>query len=244
MQGIGTQFVTPWRQLEGRFFNTQDAAQRATMSRIGEVAVALPDLRRDFGRGDPWVALLALQTGLRAFDLPMVSSWMATRRPAMPIPILIAPGPNHSASMACMWNALTAYSRGEILRDTIESLASSSEWWPGWTSSDVCNVLDHRSPSAEFGGTLSSAPVTPIGGAVISDATNAGPFAAHEGDKERTGDDDGQHEPGPSATSAVVVDGRPPSTVSTYLDPSGSRFCLLPSRPIGHRPGSHHANWR
>jgi hypothetical protein len=216
------------------FFNTQDAVRSSVLSRLGEVAIVL-DLRRDFRRGDLWATLLALQAGFRTFDLPMLSFWVDVRRPALPIPILLAPGPNHSASMTCAWNAFTAYARRKTLRDTIESLACSCEWWPGWMSSEVCDVLDRRGSFDEPDGNHRAAR-TPMDGAAASDTSGADPFASHEDGEGPISDENSQRQPDP-ARAAIARDERPLGAVTAHLDLSGSRFCLVLPERLAVDPG-------
>jgi hypothetical protein len=136
----------------GRIFNSQQAPRRQTLARMVEVAVAFR-LRRAFSfRSDPWSTFLSLQAGLLRSDLDALPRWLSSSQPPVALRQLVAPGSNHSASMACAWNALQAYRRGVVGREALGSMSRQLEWWPGWSLDDVCRAVttslpDYSSPS-------------------------------------------------------------------------------------------------
>ncbi|SDD49426.1 Sigma-70, region 4 [Belnapia rosea] len=165
----------------GWIFNTQQSARRHILSRLVEVATLLR-LRRAFSfQSDPWSTLLTLQAGLLKGDIGALPRWLSMSLPTVAIRQLVAPGPNHSASMACIWNALQAYRRGNIGRDAVSMVSRHSEWWPGWSVDEACRSCtesrpDER-PSRSFGDAPSEAspPVprdpTPVGEVRLARAT-------------------------------------------------------------------------
>lgn len=118
-------------------FNSQRAAKRSTLSRFAEIA-SLYDLRRAFAfKSDPWTTFLGLQAGLLPGDLDSLARWLGSSQPPVALRQMVAPGPNHSPSMAAAWNVLQAYRRGHVGRDAIATLSACCEWWPGWSCADA-----------------------------------------------------------------------------------------------------------
>lgn len=144
--GDGTR---PW------LFNTQDHIRRHLTFAFVHLAAHLR-LRQAFAfRADPWSTLLALQAGLLAGDLETLPRWLGSGVPPVGLRHLIAPGPNHSHTMACTWHALQAYRRRSLTRDGIELLIRHSEWWPGWTADVACQAcvtsVSYRRPDTSIG---------------------------------------------------------------------------------------------
>lgn len=133
-------------------FNSQQAPRMNTQGRLVEAAAALK-LRRAFSfRSDPWMTLLTLQAGLLPGDLDALPRWLGSSQPPVAIQQLVAPGPNHSASMACTWNTLQAYRRGRIGREAVEAVSRHSDWWPGWSPEEACRACArvlHSRPAPE-----------------------------------------------------------------------------------------------
>lgn len=129
------------QQAQDWLFNSQQAAKRATLSRFAEIACTY-NLRRTFAfKSDPWSTLLGVQAGLLPGDLSSVADWLITGRPPVALRQMIAPGPNHSASMAALWHAMLAYRRGHIGREAAVSAFQRNEWWPGWATDDALQAF-------------------------------------------------------------------------------------------------------
>ncbi len=136
---------------------SDDAVWTAILSACGEGMRGRifdsQQLRRAFSfQSDPWSSFLALQAGLLRNDLDALPRWLRSSQPPVALRQLVAPGSNHSASMACAWNALQAYRRGLVGREAVGSMARQMEWWPGWSLDDVCRTVttslpDRSSPS-------------------------------------------------------------------------------------------------
>ena len=125
-------------------FNLQGAPRQRVLSRFVETVTTLR-LRHAFScQSDPWKTLLTIQAGMLPGDARSLQNWLASGQPPSAIRQLVASGDNHSASMACTWNTLLAYRRGQVGRDAVEELARSSEWWPGWTVDEACSVRPER----------------------------------------------------------------------------------------------------
>lgn len=161
-------------------FNTQQAPRRWMLEMLVQVTTAFR-LRRAFSfQSDPWASLLALQAGLLPNDLGMLARWLSTSIPTVAIRQLVAPGPNHSASMACTWNSLQAYRRGNVGRDVISMLAEKSEWWPGWQTDEVCRSCTESLPQYErsFPALLQPKPVSQQEDLLVPTPTDK-PIVAH-----------------------------------------------------------------
>ncbi|GEM_PF-3433598 len=154
-------------------FNSQAALRQHVMSRLVEVSTVLK-LRRAFSfQSDPWSTLVTLQAGMLHKDISVLPRWLSASQPPVAVRQLVAPGLNHSTSMACIWNALQAYRRGHIRRDAIDTLSQHSDWWPGWSPDDACractaSVFDGERPPRNAGHEM----VTPQKDLVPGDASS------------------------------------------------------------------------
>jgi hypothetical protein len=125
-------------QMASFLFSTADAPRDRTISRL-VLAAQTFRLRRAFEfNADPWQSLLFLQAGILPNDLKRLPAWLSAGR-STPIAILhlVAPGPNHSRSLACLWNVFIAFRRGNIGFAVLEEMAARSPWWPGWAVDDA-----------------------------------------------------------------------------------------------------------
>jgi hypothetical protein len=125
-------------QMASFLFDTMEAPRDRTTSRFVLAARAFR-LRRAFEfKADPWQSLLVLQAGILPNDLRRLPAWLSAGRSA-PIAIrhLVAPGPNHSRSLACLWNVFIAFRRGNIGLAALDEMAARSPWWPGWAVDDA-----------------------------------------------------------------------------------------------------------
>lgn len=125
-------------QMASLLFDTMEAPRDRTTSRFILAGRAFR-LRRAFEfKADPWQSLLVLQAGILPNDLKRLPAWLSAGRSA-PIAIrhLVAPGPNHSRSLACLWNVFIAFRRGNIGLGALEEMAARSPWWPGWAVDDA-----------------------------------------------------------------------------------------------------------
>ena len=125
-------------QIASYLFDTAEAPRDRTTSRF-VLACRTFRLRRAFEfKADPWQSLLVLQAGILPNDRKRLAAWLSAGRSA-PIAIrhLVAPGPNHSRSLACLWNVFFAFRRGSIELTALEEMAARSPWWPGWALDDA-----------------------------------------------------------------------------------------------------------
>jgi hypothetical protein len=128
-------------------FNTANAPRDRTIS-VLVLAARTFQLRRAFEfKSDPWQSLLFLQAGILPNDLERLPAWLSGGRSA-PIAVrhLVAFGPNHSRSLACLWNVITAFRAGNLGLAALEEIAIRSPWWPGWTveNAGVANTEPYR----------------------------------------------------------------------------------------------------
>lgn len=130
-------------------FGPEKSPRRRMFSRLVEVAT-VHRLRRAFSfQADPWASMLTMQAGLLRKDIGSMRRWLQINHPSIAIRQIVAPGQNHSASMACTWGALYAYRRGQIGREAIETLARQSEWWPGWSVDEACLAIAEPTAASE-----------------------------------------------------------------------------------------------
>jgi hypothetical protein len=122
----------------GAWFHTPTQPTVGLRSALVEAATKF-GLRHTFSfASDPWSTLVALQAGILPRDISLLAHWLSTSQPTVAMRQLIAPGPNHSASFALLWNVLVAFRRGRLGRAEVEAVAETSEWWPGWFTGDAC----------------------------------------------------------------------------------------------------------
>jgi hypothetical protein len=134
----GTIYSSCGTALRGGWFYTPTSPTVGLRSALVEAATRF-GLRHTFSfASDPWSTLMALQAGILPRDMSLLAHWLSTSQPTVAMRQLIAPGPNHSASFALLWNVLVAFRRGRLGRAEVEAVAETSEWWPGWLVGDAC----------------------------------------------------------------------------------------------------------
>ena len=130
--------------LGGAWFHTPMQPTVGLRSALVEAATKF-GLRHTFSfASDPWSTLAALQAGILPRDISLLAHWLSTSQPTVAMRQLIAPGPNHSASFALLWNVLMAFRRGRLGRAEVEAVAETSDWWPGWLVGDACRSCLER----------------------------------------------------------------------------------------------------
>jgi hypothetical protein len=154
MRAGGSSELGPWdalkkvcgERIRNAVFNTNGAPRDFVLWELLNTTHQF-NLRHCFNfHSDVWVCLLGLQAGMLPGDLRALPHWLLSQVAPVVIRHLVAPGSNHSRSMACLWNALLLFRRGSVGRATIETVSSCSEWWPSWTVDEACRAASEPAP--------------------------------------------------------------------------------------------------
>jgi hypothetical protein len=156
MRADGSSEIGPWEavkkvcgeEIQKVLFNTNGAPREFVLWDL-LTATHQFNLRHCFDfHCDVWLCLLGLQAGMLPGDLRVLAHWLSSQAAPVAIRHLVAPGANHSRSMACLWNALLLFRRGSVGRGVIERVSTRSEWWPSWTIDDACRAASEPTPSS------------------------------------------------------------------------------------------------